>query len=91
MNKFLSVLFISIIVISCNDENKKNETTDESNSNNNIILDKEARLASGKANDFVAFIRNDVFQFLENTYKVDMTKNVFAGHTLVVYWLVICL
>jgi predicted alpha/beta superfamily hydrolase len=42
---------------------------------------KESRLASGKADDFVAFIKNDVFLFLENTYRVDMTKKVFAGHS----------
>ena len=42
---------------------------------------KEARLASGKADNFVTFIKNDVFQFLENNYKVDMTKKVFAGHS----------
>ncbi|MEW7280418.1 alpha/beta hydrolase-fold protein [Aquimarina sp. 2201CG1-2-11] len=42
---------------------------------------KEARLASGKADNFVAFIKNDVFKFLKKTYKVDMTKKVFAGHS----------
>ncbi|UOB18656.1 alpha/beta hydrolase [Abyssalbus ytuae] len=42
---------------------------------------KEARLASGKADNFIAFIKNDVFRFLENKYRVDMTKKVFAGHS----------
>ncbi len=42
---------------------------------------KEARLVSGKADNFVSFIKNDVFAFLKKTYKVDMTKKVFAGHS----------
>lgn len=42
---------------------------------------KESRLASGKADDFIAFIKNDVFPFLEKTYMVNMSKKVFAGHS----------
>lgn len=42
---------------------------------------KESRLASGKADDFIAFIKNDVFRFLEKTYRTDMSKKVFAGHS----------
>lgn len=42
---------------------------------------KESKLASGKADDFVAFIKDDVFAFLESTYKTDMTKKAFAGHS----------
>ncbi len=42
---------------------------------------KESRLASGKADNFVAFIKNDVFGFLKKTYKVDMSKKAFAGHS----------
>ena len=42
---------------------------------------KEAKMASGKADDFIAFIKDDVFGFLEKTYRVDMGKKVFAGHS----------
>lgn len=41
----------------------------------------ESRLASGKADNFIAFIRNDVFPFLEKSYRVDMSRKVFAGHS----------
>ncbi len=42
---------------------------------------KESRLASGKADDFIAFIESDVFPFLENTFRTDMSKKVFSGHS----------
>ncbi len=42
---------------------------------------KESRLASGKADDFIAFIKKDVFPFLENTYRTNMSKKVFSGHS----------
>ncbi|MGB2129764.1 MAG: alpha/beta hydrolase [Flavicella sp.] len=42
---------------------------------------KQAKLASGKADDFVAFIKNDVFPFLEKNYRIDASKKVFAGHS----------
>ncbi|WP_368668156.1 hypothetical protein [Aquimarina sp. RZ0] len=29
----------------------------------------------------MAFIKNDVFDFLKKTYKVDMIKKVFADHS----------
>lgn len=42
---------------------------------------KESRLASGKADEFIAFIKNDLFPFLEDTYRIDKSKKVFAGHS----------
>lgn len=42
---------------------------------------KESRLASGKADDFIAFMENDVFSFLNKTYRVDMSKKIFAGQS----------
>ncbi|GGX33566.1 alpha/beta hydrolase [Aquimarina muelleri] len=42
---------------------------------------KESRLASGKADDFIAFIKKDIFSFLNNTYRINMSKKVFSGHS----------
>lgn len=42
---------------------------------------KEARLASGKADNFISFIKNDIFPFLEENYRIDNSKKVFAGHS----------
>ncbi|MFD0991646.1 alpha/beta hydrolase [Tenacibaculum geojense] len=42
---------------------------------------KESKLASGKADDFISFIKNDMFPFLEETYRIDNSKKVFAGHS----------
>ena len=41
----------------------------------------EARLASGKADNFISFIKNDIFPFLEKNYRIDNSKKVFAGHS----------
>ena len=40
---------------------------------------KEARLASGHADDFTAFIRDDVFPFITIRFKIDLEKRVYAG------------
>lgn len=42
---------------------------------------KESRLASGKADDFIAFIKNDIFPFLEESYRINNSNKVFAGHS----------
>lgn len=42
---------------------------------------KESKLASGKADDFISFMKNDVFPFLEENYSIDHSKKVFAGHS----------
>ncbi|TPN82764.1 alpha/beta hydrolase [Aquimarina algicola] len=42
---------------------------------------KESRLASGKADDFISFIKNDIFPFLEEMYRIDNSKKVFAGQS----------
>ncbi|NQZ78817.1 MAG: alpha/beta hydrolase [Ekhidna sp.] len=42
---------------------------------------RESRLASGKADDFITFMRDDVFEFLDSTYRIDSSKKVFAGHS----------
>lgn len=43
---------------------------------------KEARMVSGQADKFIDFINKDLFRFLQENYRVDMNKKVFAGHSL---------
>ena len=42
---------------------------------------KEAKLVSGQADKFIDFIEQELFPFLQDNYKVDMTKKAFAGHS----------
>lgn len=41
----------------------------------------EAKAMSGRAGDFIDFIAKDVFSALEEQYRVDMNRRVFAGHS----------
>lgn len=43
---------------------------------------KEARMVSGQADKFINFINEDLFRFLQENYRIDMNKKVFAGHSL---------
>lgn len=43
---------------------------------------KEARLVSGQADKFIDFINLELFTFLQNNYRIDMTSKIFAGHSL---------
>lgn len=43
---------------------------------------KEARLSSGQADNFIRFMKNELIPYLDNNYKVDLTKKAFAGHSL---------
>jgi|NorSeaMetagenome_1021524.scaffolds.fasta_scaffold09316_4 predicted alpha/beta superfamily hydrolase len=42
---------------------------------------KEARLSSGQADNFIMFMKNELIPYLDNNYKVDLTKKAFAGHS----------
>ena len=42
---------------------------------------KEARLSSGQADNFILFMKNELIPYLDNNYKVDLTKKAFAGHS----------
>ncbi|KAF9657794.1 alpha/beta hydrolase-fold protein [Tenacibaculum sp. ZH5_bin.1] len=42
---------------------------------------KEARLKSGKANNFIMFMKNELIPYLGSNYKVDLNQKAFAGHS----------
>jgi predicted alpha/beta superfamily hydrolase len=42
---------------------------------------KEARLVSGQADNFINFMNQELFSFLQGNYRIDMNKKVFAGHS----------
>ncbi|OJJ18472.1 hypothetical protein BKI52_22925 [marine bacterium AO1-C] len=50
--------------------------------NETLGYSKAARSASGQADKFIEFIKKDLFTFLDKTYRVDLNKKVFAGHSL---------
>ena len=43
---------------------------------------KESRLSSGQADKFIDFMTNQLMVTLQNKYRIDASKKVFAGHSL---------